>query len=329
MPNSIRIKRSSVATIPSSLESGELAYSSKTGTKTLFIGTDGGGIEAIGSVEAVAHPSSSHAPVNAQKNSDITKQEIEDKLTGELTSHSHAAAEAGNLYSDGSVPMDIGYSPSDVKDIVTKEYVDNLASPTPFQFDYKWKTGSNTTVDEKQVGTDNADVTLTTKLLVHKSDRLGRDMSLVLGVIGSGDWFNIHEHDNSGDSYSFDILSSGTLNGDVFEFDASYYASSAGGTIANRDRVDIFWQRSHEPVDQPLLANGTIDLVPGYSPVNSHSVATRGYVDDELDSIVTSIGNEATGENVIENMVAITQADYDAIGTGNYGVNTLYIIIFE
>jgi len=34
---------------------------------------------------------SSHAPSNAQKNSDITKAEIEAKLTGELTSHTHAA----------------------------------------------------------------------------------------------------------------------------------------------------------------------------------------------------------------------------------------------
>ena len=41
---------------------------------------------------AVTHAGSSHAPSNAQKNSDITKAEIEEKLTGELTSHSHALA---------------------------------------------------------------------------------------------------------------------------------------------------------------------------------------------------------------------------------------------
>ncbi len=35
------------------------------------------------------HVTSSHAPSNAQKNSDITKAEIEAKLTGELTSHTH------------------------------------------------------------------------------------------------------------------------------------------------------------------------------------------------------------------------------------------------
>src|SRR4030042_3793246 len=36
------------------------------------------------------HVTSAHAPSNAQKNSDITKAEMEAKLTGELSSHSHA-----------------------------------------------------------------------------------------------------------------------------------------------------------------------------------------------------------------------------------------------
>lgn len=36
------------------------------------------------------HVASAHAPSNAQKNSDITKGEIEAKLTGEISSHSHA-----------------------------------------------------------------------------------------------------------------------------------------------------------------------------------------------------------------------------------------------
>ena len=40
--------------------------------------------------EAYTHSQETHSPVNAQKNSDITKDEIEEKLTGEITSHSHA-----------------------------------------------------------------------------------------------------------------------------------------------------------------------------------------------------------------------------------------------
>jgi hypothetical protein len=39
---------------------------------------------------SVTHAGSSHAPANAQKNSDITKEEIEAKLTGQLSSHTHA-----------------------------------------------------------------------------------------------------------------------------------------------------------------------------------------------------------------------------------------------
>lgn len=40
---------------------------------------------------AVTHASSAHAPSTAQKNSDITKAEIEAKLVGNLTSHTHDA----------------------------------------------------------------------------------------------------------------------------------------------------------------------------------------------------------------------------------------------
>jgi len=41
--------------------------------------------------KAYAHSQSAHAPSNAQKNSDITKAEIEAKLTGAITSHTHSA----------------------------------------------------------------------------------------------------------------------------------------------------------------------------------------------------------------------------------------------
>ena len=40
------------------------------------------------------HADSSHAPVDAQKNSDITLAEIEAKLTGEISTHSHALTKA-------------------------------------------------------------------------------------------------------------------------------------------------------------------------------------------------------------------------------------------
>jgi hypothetical protein len=43
----------------------------------------------------LAHISSAHAPANAQKNSDITKAEIEAKLIGEISSHTHPAVGGG------------------------------------------------------------------------------------------------------------------------------------------------------------------------------------------------------------------------------------------
>ena len=42
-----------------------------------------------------AHVAQAHAPSNAQKNSDITKAEIEAKLTGEIESHTHPAGAGG------------------------------------------------------------------------------------------------------------------------------------------------------------------------------------------------------------------------------------------
>ena len=42
--------------------------------------------------KAYTHSQAAHAPSNAQKNSDITKAEIEAKLTGAITSHTHAYA---------------------------------------------------------------------------------------------------------------------------------------------------------------------------------------------------------------------------------------------
>ena len=39
---------------------------------------------------AYAHSTSAHAPVNAQANADITKAEIEAKLTGDITTHTHS-----------------------------------------------------------------------------------------------------------------------------------------------------------------------------------------------------------------------------------------------
>lgn len=45
--------------------------------------------------QAHTHSTSSHAPSNAQRNSDITKEEIEAKLTGDITTHTHSEYTGG------------------------------------------------------------------------------------------------------------------------------------------------------------------------------------------------------------------------------------------
>lgn len=52
---------------------------------------------------AYDHSRAAHAPSNAQKNSDITKGEIEAVLTGEITSHSHMVGAL--VWSTGSTPL--------------------------------------------------------------------------------------------------------------------------------------------------------------------------------------------------------------------------------
>ena len=47
---------------------------------------------------AYNHSQSAHAPINAQRNGDITKAEIEAKLTGSITSHSHTTVNGYSIW---------------------------------------------------------------------------------------------------------------------------------------------------------------------------------------------------------------------------------------
>jgi hypothetical protein len=61
-------------------------------------GLDNGGANAVTAAQtktAYTHSQATHAPSDAQKNSDITKAEIEAKLVGEIISHTHAGGGGG------------------------------------------------------------------------------------------------------------------------------------------------------------------------------------------------------------------------------------------
>ena len=96
---------------------------------------------------AYTHSTSAHAPSNAQANADITKAEIEAKLTGDITSHTHnqyltehqdisgLAPKAnpsftGNATVAGKVT--VGTAPTENMDVATKQYVDNAVAAADY-----------------------------------------------------------------------------------------------------------------------------------------------------------------------------------------------------
>jgi hypothetical protein len=94
-----------LANFPTTGESGKIYVAINTNLTYRWTGTTYVEISpsiALGTTSSTAyrgdrgkiaydHSQVAHAPSNAQKNSDITKAEIEAKLTGEITSHTHSA----------------------------------------------------------------------------------------------------------------------------------------------------------------------------------------------------------------------------------------------
>jgi hypothetical protein len=68
------------------------AISTVTGLQTALDGKE------AANANIQTHVTSAHAPSNAQKNSDITKAEVEAKLTGEISTHTHAGGGGGLGY---------------------------------------------------------------------------------------------------------------------------------------------------------------------------------------------------------------------------------------
>ena len=81
---------------------------------------------------AYTHSQAVHAPSNAQKNSDITKSEIEAKLTGNITTHTHSAYAASShthSYAGSSSAGGAAYS-ADALNVYSNDTVTTTATDT-------------------------------------------------------------------------------------------------------------------------------------------------------------------------------------------------------
>ena len=107
---------------------------------------------------AYTHSQTTHAPSNAQKNSDITKTEIEAKLTGNITSHTH------NQYL------------TQHQDISGKADVSDLTSHTE-------NTSIHITADERRTWNNKAEKTVAT---IDSDGLMGADMVTKLNNIADG-----------------------------------------------------------------------------------------------------------------------------------------------
>ena len=103
---------------------------------------------------AYTHSQSAHAPSNAQKNSDITKEEIEAKLTGVISTHSHSGSSPAGvlddlqisvLQSDGTLNAALGVQ-TWCGTNKTGQDVFTVAANTTYSFKGQWivNTGATT-----------------------------------------------------------------------------------------------------------------------------------------------------------------------------------------
>ena len=108
-----------------------------TSSSTAFRGDQG--------LTAYNHSQAAHAPSNAQKNSDITKSEIEAKLTGTITSHNHSGtyAPASHNQASNTITAMTGYSkPSSTSAIATTDSLNAAIGKLEKALDGKQASGS-------------------------------------------------------------------------------------------------------------------------------------------------------------------------------------------
>ena len=118
------LEYATLANFPTTGETGKIYIAINTNLTYRWTGTAYTEISpsiALGETSATAyrgdrgkiaydHSQASHAPANAQKNSDITKAEIEEKLTGAITTHTHDYVPTnsfkGSTFTANVIPLD-------------------------------------------------------------------------------------------------------------------------------------------------------------------------------------------------------------------------------
>ena len=148
---------------------------------------------------AYQHSQAAHAPSNAQKNSDITKAEIENKLTGTITTHTHNYITASDLNAKG---------------YATQSYVDNNEIITTF-----YGTSTSAAADSVKIITiDDPKFTLRAGTIIAFKPSVSNSASNVkLNVNGTGAypiWYSTSEYTSSSatptgtkDSHNFYMFS--------------------------------------------------------------------------------------------------------------------------
>ena len=95
---------------------------------------------------AYTHSQSTHAPTNAQKNSDITKSEIEAKLTGNITTHTHSQYLTEHQSLDGYAKT------ADLATVATSGSYNDLTDKPTIPAAYKLPIANQTTLGGIKVG---------------------------------------------------------------------------------------------------------------------------------------------------------------------------------
>ena len=95
---------------------------------------------------AYTHSQSTHAPVNAQKNSDITKAEIEAKLTGNITTHTHSQYLTAHQSLDGYAKT------ADLATVATSGSYNDLSDKPTIPAAYNLPIANQTTLGGIKVG---------------------------------------------------------------------------------------------------------------------------------------------------------------------------------